>query len=215
MRIICFDFDNTLYIGSVWGNLKQYMIDSLSKFIEKNIAQRIVEESIEITGSIHSDVIAELVEKYGYDSQRYVDHMNEDIYIHTGEVEPISNEFLRDLSKKYPIYLVSMSDKVYINYYFEKYNIDKKCFKEIVTTNLVAKDKTKMPNLKKIIEKEKIKSSELLMVGDSNVYDIEPAKKIGAQTLRFDEKNFDQIYDYFTENSILDCEKYKKCTVNC
>ena len=212
IKVIVFDFDDTLYTSeNVWGNLYSYTINILEKFLSIDESKRILEESILMSkGKINFNMITSVLQQNGYDAKKFVKNIAQTIYMHTGKVEVIPNEFLQELSKKYTLYCVSMSDKTYLNYYFDKYKINKTCFKEILSANIVAKDKTKVPVLKKIIKKEGIFPSELLMVGDSFSPDIMPAIKVGAETFHFNQKNFNQIYDYFTENGILDCEKFKK-----
>lgn len=217
IKTIVFDFDDTLYTSeNVWKNLYDYMIEILGTFLDKDEAKRILDESIKIktsnskNGNINNDKIVLVLEQHGYDTSKYKNAVDKNVYKHTGKVEPISNAFLEELSKKYSLYCVSMSDKAYLEHYFEKYHINKNCFKDIMSANIFAKDKTKVPVLKKIIKKEGIFPSELLMVGDSYSHDIMPAIKVGAETFHFNQKNFNQIYDYFTENGILDCEKFKK-----
>ena len=212
IKVIVFDFDDTLYTSeNVWGNLYSYTINILEKFLSIDESKRILEESILMSkGKINFNMITSVLQQNGYDAKKFVKNIAQTIYMHTGKVEVIPNEFLQELSKKYTLYCVSMSDKTYLNYYFDKYKINKTYFKEILSANIVAKDKTKVPVLKKIIKKEGIFPSELLMVGDSFSHDIMPAIKVGAQTFHFNKKNFNQMYDFFTENGILDCEKFKK-----
>lgn len=216
IKVIVFDFDDTLYIGNVWKNLYNYKIETLETFLDKDEAKRILDESIRIktsnsnNGNINNDKIILVLEQNGYDTSKYKKAVNKSIYKHTGEVEPILNEFLEELSKKYSLYCVSMSHKAYLDFYFEKYKIKTSYFKAIMSADIYAEDKSKTPILRKIIEKEHISPNELLMIGDSLSHDIEPAKRIGCQTFHFTEKNFNQIYDFFTANGILNSEKYKK-----
>ena len=62
----------------------------------------------------------------------------------------------------------------------------------------------------KIRQKERVEFEEMLMIGDSFSSDIQPAIDLGINALHFNTKDFNQIYDYLTENKILDCEKFKK-----
>lgn len=59
------------------------------------------------------------------------------------------------------------------------------------------------------MEEEKIKSKEILVVGNSYSNDIKPAEELKMQTLLFN-GDFNQIFSYFTKNKILDCKKYMR-----
>lgn len=211
IKVIVFDFDNTLYIGDIWTNLKEYMLERLESFLDKEEAERILNESMELSGGkVKNDTIAFLVKQNGYEPKKLSDSIANNIYLHPNKVEVISNEFLKKLSEIYRLYCVSMSDQNYLKFYFEKYKIDTKYFNGIYSANFLLKDSSKTPILKEIIKKENISPEELLMIGDSFSHDIEPAKKLNCQTLYFTEENFNQMYDFFTENGLLNCEKYKK-----
>ena len=59
------------------------------------------------------------------------------------------------------------------------------------------------------MEDEGNKPEEVLMIGDNFSSDIKPAQQLGMNALHF-LGDFNQLYDYFTQNNILDCEEFKK-----
>ncbi len=211
IKVIVFDFDNTLYNGDVWTNYNNHVLKILEKILPHKEAKELLDASVNVfQGNVHIDHIITLLKQKGYDYEKFLSLVKENVYVHPCEVEVISNDFLKELSKHYEIYCLSMSNENYLDFYFDKYKIDRAVFKEVLSADLLAEDKSKVPILLDIIKKENIKSTELLMVGDSYSHDILPAKKAGVQYLHYNSGNFNQLYDYFIENNILNCEKYKK-----
>lgn len=211
LKVIVFDFDNTLYVGDVWGDYYDYSVSMLSKILPKDKAKEIADESKSNNYNyINNDHIIATLKKYNYDYVTFVKNLIKNTYIHTGKAEVISDEFLKELKNKYHIYIATMSNENYLNHYIEKYKINKDYFKGIYSADLLAEDNSKVPLFKKIIEKEKVMPEEVLMVGDSYMHDILPAQLLGMQTLYFNGTSFDQIYNYFTENKILDCTNLVK-----
>ena len=99
IKVIVFDFDNTLYIGDIWTNLKEYMLERLESFLDKEEAKKILNESMELSGGkVKNDTIAFLVKQNGYEPKKLSDSIANNIYLHPNKVEVISNEFLKKLS---------------------------------------------------------------------------------------------------------------------
>ena len=86
IKVIVFDFDDTLYIGNVWKNLYNYKIETLETFLDKDEAKRILDESIRIktsnsnNGNINNDKIILVLEQNGYDTSKYKKAVNKSIY---------------------------------------------------------------------------------------------------------------------------------------
>lgn len=210
IKVIVFDFDDTLYIGKVWKNFKAYLTDILTKyFSSKEKGEQFLKRAYEIDKNLSNKNNVKLLEEEGYDSKKYVELIEGNIYEHACVPKFISHKFLEDLTKKYPVYIVSMSSPNYMKRYLKKYGFDDIDFKNVYSVDLLSKNKSKKDNYEKIAKDEKIKPDELLVVGDDYINDIVPAIEAGVKYIHIGE-SFNQIYDYFTENNILDCEKYKK-----
>ena len=98
-----------------------------------------------------------------------------------GEIFP--QELLEKLSKKYKLIIVSNSAEENIKFVSKNMGIDLKYFKEIISNQFKKEDLTKAYNLKKILKKENVLPSQILMVGDSYKYDLKPARELGFRTL--------------------------------
>ena len=212
LKVIVFDFDDTLYIGKVWGNFRQYNLEVLKTILSDEEAEKLLQESIENNnGKIENDHIVLTLRKHGFDDKKYVDNLCDNVYIHPSEpTDIIDDEFLKELRQKYHLYICSMSTQNYLKKYVEKYKINPKYFRGIYSADLKNEDTSKMLILKRIIEEEKVSPNEVLMVGDDYVRDIISAQKVKVNTLYFDKRDFNQIYKFFTENDILDCRKFIK-----
>ena len=93
--------------------------------------------------------------------------------------ETVDVEFLKQLCKDYPVYIVSNSLSNHIKYYMKVLNINHAWFKGVYSNHFMLKDMTKKPYYKKVIERENCKPNEVYVFGDSNKSDIVPAKELG------------------------------------
>ena len=182
IKAIVMDFDNTLYTDANWQGYGDYYI----KFLE----------SIGIT---NADILyEELREKYkGYDStqrtylylkdnnkpvDKFIEFLKNNVYdfMHDG-IRVIDYKVIDNLSKKYPLYLLSLSSEFYLKHYLKLFNIDVKNYKAIYSC--AYGDKLKKDDyFKELIKNTGLNPSEILMVGDNYNSDIEPAEKLGLQT---------------------------------
>ncbi len=211
IKTIVFDFDDTLYVGDVWGKKWFAFFENFVQFVVNNKSdyQEIIKKH-ELWKSLKVRDICIMAEKEGFGHRRFKKFLKYNIYEHaTKEVKVINADLLKELSKYYHLYVVSLSAQNYLKHYTKLYGIDEKCFKKMYSVDLCAKDKSKSVLLKKIMKKEKCLPEEMLMIGDSLSSDIEPAKQLSIKTLHFN-GDFNQIYEYFTKNKILDCRKYIK-----
>ena len=158
IKVIVFDFDNTLYNGDVWTNYNNHVLKILEKILPHKEAKELLDASVKVfQGNVHIDHIITLLKQKGYDYEKFLSLVKENVYVHPCEVEVISNDFLKELSKHYEIYCLSMSNENYLDFYFDKYKIDRAVFKEVLSADLLAEDKSKVPILLDIIKKENIK----------------------------------------------------------
>lgn len=198
IKAIIFDFDKTLYSGISWKNWPNFVIGALYKVVKD---QQKVEHFVEKYG-IRKDasqtILAEACINEGFNFKkirRYLKTHVCPLQAKDGKkLSTISNDFLISLSKRYPLYLISLSEKKHIKFYAKKYGISLKPFKKIITLNPL--NKSKAVEMKKVVEAEKLNPEEVLMVGDNPVHDIEAAKSVGLQTFLFNE-DYEELYDFF------------------
>lgn len=184
MKVIIFDFDDTLYNGNVWVGWADYMkqfflhqfhndqqkVDSfMDKYSMKTYcAQRTAEALIKEFGS------AESLSRY----------RQENIYpFGAPDLRFIEEDFLRALAEKYPLYIVSNSTLQDVCTRMRDNNFSPDIFKGIYENEFRNYDVTKFPYFKEIMEREGVEASDVLMVGDNPINDILPAEKIGFKTM--------------------------------
>ncbi len=208
LKTIIFDFDQTMYTGNI-GNIKlcdkKLFIDTFGDdgkyemFVEKyNIDKKDMKDMVD----------ACFLE--GLDGNKLSEGFSNSVFQHiiNDRIEILPNQFFKALAEKYVLYIVSMSQIKYLNFYFNRYDIDASVFKDVVCMDLI-RNKTKAELYQIIMQKENNKPEEMLMIGDNIFHDIQPAQNLGMKTLHFNKCDFNQIYDYFTSNHILDCTKFK------
>lgn len=207
IKTIVFDFDETIYIGYI-GNPKKYDLYLVDTALGLGTYDKL-SDKYGIRGRDIKDFVDASREE-GLDYIKVVENFKRIIFRHkhTGDVKVLPNELFRKLREKYPIYIASMSQQNYLNNYFKVYGIDRENFVDVLSMDLV-KDKSKGDMLKRIKERENCHPEEILMVGDSLTHDIIPAKELGMQTFHM-VGDFNQLYDFFTENNILNCDEFKK-----
>ncbi len=208
IKTILFDFDETIYVGDIGDNNKMHD----RQIVETCFGNGAYDDMIKKFGVDKKDIkfIFDICRKEGMDYKKVTRTFNKQIFIHkiNNKIELLPNEFFEKLSKNYNLYVVSMSPINYLKHYFCLYNINKSCFKEILSMDLL-KHNSKADLFKTIMKKEKIKPTEMLMIGDNIFNDIKPATELGINTLLF-KGCFNQIYDYMTTNGICNCDEFKE-----
>lgn len=201
IKTIIFDFDDTLYCGSAWTTWPKYILQG---FVKAGVSEddcKKLYEKYGIETFTQQSKIVDLCYAENINIKKFRNYLKKNVYQHPFEVtQKISNQFLTDLSKKYKLYLLSLSEQRYIKFYGKKYGVDLKPFKKLITSD--PKNKSKSIDMKKILEKEKLLPDECMMIGDSLKFDIEPAQALGIKTYHFN-KNYDELYQYFSKNNIL------------
>lgn len=191
LKVIIFDFDNTLYDNLDWG---------------KEWADFVLEKIEELMSFLPKEKVKSLMTKYhlyGRDGRIFEKAFNlfssNDIPLTTkdfrdltasflfeanwSEAKTIPNELLRSLAEKYKLYIVSNSSVNVIKYDCEKLGIDTSVFAEIIQNRFDPKDLSKKGDYLAILEKEGVMREQALVIGDSNFYDLDPAKEIGLHTI--------------------------------
>lgn len=212
IKTIIFDFDDTLYTAKDnWKDIDIYWKSVIRALVGKKEVENFFKRH-KFKSPIHSNDVIGFVRSEGYDINKFAEIVENKIYDRGDmKVETMPNEFFEELKKKYSLYIVSMGRRKYLDYYIKKYGIEESCFKKVISVysdNHFTID-TKTPIYQKIMEEEKIKSKEILVVGNSYSNDIKPAEELKMQTLLFN-GDFNQIFSYFTKNKILDCKKYMR-----
>ena len=118
----------------------------------------------------------------GFDDSGFRDFFDKQIWeIRTKDTVFINPKIIKELSKYYPIYIVSDSAVAYLEYYLKEANIDKRWFSGVYSNTYTDETFSKIPVMKKIQSETGAKSNEIIMIGDSEYSDIQPAKLLGFQ----------------------------------
>lgn len=198
IKVVAFDFDNTLYNGYVFKNYREYLKEILTKYFKnEDKAENFLIDCFKEDNHYTNKAVSLRLQELGYSAKRFVKLLGKHIYKHACIPEIISTEFLKELAKKYHLYIATMSTSQYLKHYMKKFNIDRRLFKKCYSVDLSAKNISKKDIYYKLLKREKISKDELLMIGDNPVEDIETAKEVGIKYLYYNKENFNQIYNYF------------------
>ena len=187
IKIIIFDFDDTLYKYLAWEGYNKFFIESIRKlFPELNDNE--FNFYIKKYKIINSDRVSEntaklLLDLHGSTKGLYNFLKTIDYPCNWKEGEIFPQEIIKELSSKYKLFIVSNSAEENIKFVSKNMRINLKYFTKIFSNRFKEEDLTKSYNLKEIMKEEKVLPSEILMVGDSIKYDLLPAKKLGFKTL--------------------------------
>lgn len=203
IKAIVFDFDDTLYVGDVWRGWKEYIHENLKKVLktDENCENFLKKHNFSEKPSSTEIFIA--LEEQGSSAKKLAKLISKNLYHHTADPQIFPREILEKLSGVASLYIVSKAEKNYLNFYIEKYGINKKYFKKIYSVNPLKRDKTKGPLYQKILKRENGNADQILVVGDDLNADIAPAQALGMQTFLFDSQNFDKIFDFLKEKGLL------------
>lgn len=192
--VIILDFDGTLYSGEhVFDDFPDYIKKHKREFLPKlsdEQYKQIVEENPDWNNLIS---VSEIIEYMYIFKKKYRKFkiMIKDFYdwqnkqpdpLVLDDITITSPNFLKSLCKKYSTYVVSNSTPNHILYYMEKFNINPKWFKRIISNRFIARDRSKKHYYEAILKNENCKPQNAYVFGDSLENDIKPAKALGINT---------------------------------
>ena len=99
----------------------------------------------------------------------------------------ISNKDLKKLSESYRLYIVSNNTISTIESYSKDLKLDLKHIKQVLVNNYTG-DASKLKYYEQIVEAEKIKPSQMLVIGDNYKKDISPILEIGGNGMLIENK---------------------------
>lgn len=197
-KVIIFDFDGTLHNGEKWENWNAYMkktIEYATPNLTDDERKKFMEKYNLDYSSLTATVAEALIAEFGT-AQGLIDYQSANIYrLDYPNMKFVDPEFLKDLSKKFNLYIVSNSPVDSIKKHFSYWGIDPNIFKEIYFNHFETNDPTKAIYYNKIMEDEKVIPQEILVIGDSYENDLVPAHKLGMQT--FLTVSLSDIYSFF------------------
>jgi len=195
MKVIILDFDDTIYNGTVWGNWKSYVKGFLLKQFnnnQKKLDDFIQKYSIDKANYFAQTIANSLIAEFG-SAKPFADYESENIYpLQAHDLKFADIKFLKQLTSKFPVYIVSNSSVNFCVQHLKEQNIDPNIFKGIYSNQFEAEDSTKSIYYKQIIAKENVKGSDVLVIGDNFVNDLLPAIELGCKT--FLVQTLDNLY---------------------
>ncbi len=198
LRVLIFDFDETLYyspnaldcyvrfIKTTILNLSNYTEEQTMEIMNKYGFTSRGENRVSFGKTCESFGIPKSAwEEYKLDHFYEIDYQNASI---------VNNDLLKELSKKYPLYIVS--NEIYENvvYKASKLNIDLNNFTKIYAPRRnVDKSINKRDCYAEILSVNGIQPAEAIVIGDRYSVDIKPFEEIGGQGIQI--SNVKEIED--------------------
>ena len=186
LKAIIFDFDNTLYKDIDWLNYNEFVVENVRK-----IFAYLTDEEFE-----------NLLKKHNFNGDRVIESFAKICLEELGSTKKFWNfvkdikfdgdyshvklfprQILEELSKKYTLFILSNSSVDNIKYVSKQINLDLRFFTKIYDNKFKEDDLTKARSMKDILNESQIKPQQILMVGDSIVHDLIPAKSLGMKVM--------------------------------
>ena len=193
IKIIIFDFDDTLYSDTNPIYWKKYCINTIKYFLLDRSDFSSILEKIKDKGFSDKQLIRFLV---GYDIDEkkileYFENNSQDIATFDN-CNVVKDSVLKKLQENFNLYIVSNSLLTSVLKNMNHLKINKKYFNDIISND----NETKELAYKKILCKENVKPEEILVVGNSYEHDIIPAEKLGMNGRIVKNANF-EFKDFF------------------
>ena len=197
IKVIIFDFDDTLYNGQVWTGWDVYINKFFDIYFKDNEKEKIAfTTKYGFVGEPSGRSVAKtMLEEYG-SGKPFIDYQTENVFpLDTTNIRVIDSTLIEKITKACTSYIVTNGTGKHVRTHMQNHNIDSKLFKEIFTNSFESMESTKTFFYKQILEREGVKPSEILVVGDHYNNDLIPAKNLGMQTLLA--QKIEVIKEYF------------------
>lgn len=187
IKCVIVDFDATLYSNGDWSKEPEFF----GKYLEKvNLLPEIsgwqskLEYLQKQYPSFHTiKYIFAYLHDNDIDDSDFRKFNNENICeIRGKDTVFINPKIIKEISKYYPIYIVSDSAVAYLEFYLNHAKIDKKLFSGIYDNQYDDETYSKISVMKRVLDETGFKPNEIIMIGDSENSDIRPAKLLGFQS---------------------------------
>lgn len=184
IKLVIFDFDDTLYEGENWQNWDKYIKKMTYSFYDnKEQCEEFAKKYKIFEGCTNQYMAKCLTNEFG-STQKLVDFMSNVLYeLDVENLKVIENDFLAKLSKKAKLAIVSNSSKNYLHHYLKRFNIDESLFEYILQNEYDVNNYTKGLKYTFLINQLNLKPDEILVVGDNYITDIAPALELGINAV--------------------------------
>jgi len=183
VKVVIFDFDDTIYNTDSWKYWETYVELMLTHILgNKNRVNDFLNKHGISCRTNGQQIATALIAEIG-SAKEMTDYLAENIYdIWDGtHIISLNNEDFKVIKNKYKLYIVSNGARAYVLCHLKKIGIDESIFEEIYQNDFENHNPTKQVVYSKIIKKEKVTPEEVIMIGDSYTNDIVPALNLGMQ----------------------------------
>ena len=200
-KVLIFDFDGVFYSGEhIFDNVGNHVNKNRRKFLP-NVSDKMYREICKTfpewekytSGAEIIDCLYKIKSHYPeleISSDAFWNWQQEDIYtliIDWSQV--VDFKYMKELCKKFPVYIVSNSSPNHVEFYMKKLNVNPKWFKQIFSNRFEEFDQTKKHYYKQILEIEKCEPQNAYVYGDSIKCDLEPAKELNINNFHITNAN--------------------------
>ncbi len=184
IKCVITDFDRTLYSGARNDETEGYYLDYLKSRGILPKSRKTLGKILEKRPVYHNlQCVVEFMKNKGLPLDDFFEYMGQVPYdFVVPGMEIVDGKIIEKLSKKYKLYLLSDSSVGYIDYYLDLFKYKKNWFFECISNTYEHEDMSKKFYMAQIIKSTGLEPDEILMVGDSERFDIETAQSLNMQT---------------------------------
>ncbi len=191
VKCFVFDFDDTLYYGVNWTVWDKFATNFFNehfsyltpkqrkKYLKKYKCGKDAEGVLEYIERISNDIEGTC--------QPWLDYTAGIVAPEAYNGKKVPMKELKKCAKQGKLYIVSNSDRHFIENMCKSYKIDLSIFEDVVSNEFLPNDESKERYYRQIMQENGLKPDEVLVVGNSKKSDILPAKKLGMNTYQCDQ----------------------------
>lgn len=198
-KVLIFDFDGVFYSGEhKFDNIPMQMQNAKRDFLPKLSDKEYAEVCDKFPNwqsvTVGADIIDAIyqIKNSGYnvsvDDFWWWQQNNRDLLvIDFGQV--IDASYIKQLCKKYAVYVVSNSSYSHLDYYMKILGVKPKWFKKVISNKFCEFDRTKKHYYMSILQKENCEPQNVFVFGDSEISDLVPARELGINACLIENSN--------------------------
>lgn len=182
IKVVVFDFDDTLYSGMNWDNWEKFVKDATMSIFSNyaHIDLDYVEKEFKKNSTDHT--LVRLFFEFGVPIEKWLDYRKtNNCYFDYSTCKITSNNELKKFTEKYILYILSNSTREEIVESSKIMKLDLSLFKDIIVNEYLDVDYKKDKYFLEIMKRENILPSQLFMIGNSQKSDIDAATRVGAK----------------------------------
>ena len=208
LKVIIFDFDETMYYSS---NIKEYYVNyirqvfkALTNYSDEKIEDTMQEYGFKSDGKNRVS-FGKNCEKFGVTKEQWNNYRIDNFFqIDYKNAEVANNDIYKKLSRYVNLYIVSNELEENIRIKAKSMNIELSHFKKICApnkSNIEEYNSNKQEVYKNILEMENCGPQDAIVVGDRYNVDIKPMEELGGKGILIEKaKEINNLFCYKGEN---------------